>query len=152
MIIETIVLLAFAGACFVGVPLSGQAAIEGWHLEHTAIRGVVTHLGPCERNEDDVECPGRFTSSDGRLVDRAVTLNTWRPDPAEPVHARLAGLGYSHVWADDATQQPSTRGGLIGVVVFSALTALCAAPVVLAWRTYRRRGGGQTEGAGRRRS
>ena len=143
VIIESIVLLVFAGACFVGVLGFGHAAIEGWHLEHTAIRGQVTHLGSCERNEDDVECPGRFTSSDGRIVDRPVTLNTWRPDPKDPVPARLADPGYTHVWADDATQHPSTRGGAIGVVIFSAMTAIWVAPVVLASRTYRRRGEGQ---------
>jgi len=77
--------------------LFGHATIEGWHLEHTALHehtplhGLVTRVGQCERTDDDVECPGRFTSSDGRVADRPVTLNRWRSDPPEPVPAKLAG-------------------------------------------------------------
>jgi hypothetical protein len=137
-IIGATVCLFFAALCFVGVLGFGHTAIEGWHLEHTAIRGLVTHVGACEDNGDlDIECPARFTSLDGRMVDRPITLNTWRSDPAEPVPARLAGPGYTHVWADDATQQPSTRGGLIGLVGFSAFTAFWLAPAVWLINTYR---------------
>jgi len=138
-IIESTACLVLAALCFVGVPAFGLTTIEGWHLEHPAIRGLVTQIGPCEDNGDlDIECPARFTSLDGHVVDRLVTLNTWRSDPPEPIPARLAAAGYTHTWVDDATQHPSTRGGLIGLVIFSAMTALFAAPAVLAINTYRR--------------
>lgn len=138
-IITATVCLFFAALSAVGVLGFARIAVEGWHLEHTAIRGLATHVGACEDDGDlDVECPARFTSVDGRIVDRPVTLDTWRSDPAEPVPARLAGPRYDHVWADDAAQHPSTRGGLIAAGIFSGLTAVCAVPAVMVINAYRR--------------
>jgi len=106
-VIESTACLVLAALCFVGVPAFGLTTIEGWHLEHTAFRGLVTQVGPCEDNGDlDIECPARFTSLDGHVVDRPVTLNTWHSHPPEPIPARLAAPGYTHVWADDATPAP----------------------------------------------